>query len=447
MKGTLYVPNAPVETSVLEQISDKVSALSRAAEFLPKKIDNLQYVGSADNLTIGDNSVDYIFVDPPFGANINYSELNSLPEPWLKVVTNNHHEAIENSGQNKSADFYRDMMVRCFKEFYRILKPGKWITVEFSNTSSAVWNSIQMAITSAGLVIANVSALDKKQGGIRSITTTTAVRQDLIISCYKPSESLVNRINENNKDETVWSFINEHLSHLPVHIERDNTTTAIVERSSKILYDRLVSYYVQKGLVVPIDATDFQKGLKEYFIERDEMYFTVPQAAEYAEKRKHTTGVEPLGLIVSDEANGIEWLKLRLKEPKTYQEISPEWMQTVKGVKKGDILPELKDILEQNFIEDELGYWHVPNYEKQIDLEKMRHKTLMREFNIIKELAQKSRASIKGVRRAALYEGFKQCLKDKDFKTIILICDKISQNILSEDDQLLQYYDIAQMRS
>lgn len=54
-------------------------------------------------------------------------------------------------------------MVRCFREFYRILKPGKWITIEFSNTSSAVWNSIQMAITSAGLIIANVAALDKSK--------------------------------------------------------------------------------------------------------------------------------------------------------------------------------------------------------------------------------------------------------------------------------------------
>lgn len=77
-----------------------------------------------------------------------------------------------------------------------------------------------------------------------------------------------------------------------------------------------------------------------------------------------------MGLIVSDEANGIEWLKMLLKEPKTYQEISPDWMQAVNGLRKGDVLPELKDILEENFIEDETGHWHVPDLEKQIDLEK-----------------------------------------------------------------------------
>jgi len=41
----------------------------------------------------------------------------------------------------------------------------------------------------------------------------------------------------------------------------------------------------------------------------------------------------------------------------------------------------------------------------------------------------------------------KQCFKGKDFQTILLLGDKIPQNILTEDEVLLQYYDIAQMRS
>ena len=43
----------------------------RAEEVLANVRPNIQYVGSADRLSIDDNSVDYIFTDPPFGANIN----------------------------------------------------------------------------------------------------------------------------------------------------------------------------------------------------------------------------------------------------------------------------------------------------------------------------------------------------------------------------------------
>ena len=447
LTGTLYIPSLNVELNPVNILRRKIG--DYVATSYNQRGNSVISLLSATNLgVINDSSIDYMFIDPPFGANIMYSELSFVWEGWLKVTTNNKEEAIVNEYQHKTLFEYQQLMNRSLREFYRILKPGKWLTMEFSNTSASVWNSIQNALQGVGFVVANVAALDKKQGSFKAVTTTTAVKQDLVITCYKPSDDLTDKLalSSSNKD-SVWDFISEHLGHLPVHIERGNATTTVVERSPKILYDRLISYYVQHGYQIPMDAQEFQAGLRERFIERDDMYFTAPQAAEYEEKRKHTSEFVPMGLIVSDEANGIEWLKLQLKEPKTYQEISPEWMQAVNGLRKGDVLPELRDILEENFIEDETGHWHVPDLEKQIDLEKLKHKSLMKEFNLYKEMAQKPRARIKEVRVEALREGFKQCFKDKDFATILLLGDKIPQNILTEDEVLLQYYDIAQMRS
>ena len=445
LKGTLYVPNAPTETSVLEQIADKMSAAIRATEILAKVRPNVQYVGSADALTLRDDSIDYIFIDPPFGANINYSELNSLPEPWLRVVTNNGHEAIENKAQGKTAQTYRDTMTACFREYYRVLKPGKWMTVEFSSTSASVWNGIQNAMQSAGFVIVNVAALDKKQGSFNAVTTTTAVKQDLVITCFKPSDETVSRLRKHTDDgKNVYDFVDELLVHLPVHLQKERKTTAVVERSPKILFDRVVSYFVQHGLPVPLDASEFQKGLRERYIEKDGMFFTAVQAAEYEEKKKEAPDFVPLGIIVSDEANGIQWLKNQLHdEPKTYQELQPEWMQAISGVRKGDILPELKDLLDENFIEMEDGRWRLPNIQDDVDKEALRTKALLREFKHYVEQALKPKAKLKEVRVEALRAGFKDCYINKDFQTIVTVGDKIPQNLRDEDETLLQYYDIA----
>ena len=447
VSGTLFTPSLNIEQNPYRLLKGKIRDFI-STNYGMRGNSAISLLSATNIEAIYADSIDYMFIDPPFGANIMYSELNSIWEGWLKIVTNNQTEAIVNEYQHKTLFEYQQLMNRSLKEFYRILKPGKWLTMEFSNTSAAVWNSIQNALQGVGFVVANVAALDKKQGSFKAVTTTTAVKQDLVITCYKPSNELTEKLalSNSNKD-SVWDFLSEHLGHLLVHIERGNATTSVVERSPKVLYDRLISYYIQHGYQIPMDAQEFQTGLRERFIERDGMYFTVPQAAEYEEKRKRTSEFVPMGLIVSDEANGIEWLKLQLKEPKTYQEISPEWMQAVNGLRKGDVLPELKDILEENFIEDETGHWHVPDLEKQIDLEKLKHKSLMKEFNLYKEMSQKPRARIKEVRVEALREGFKQCFKDKDFATIILLGDKIPQNILTEDEVLLQYYDIAQMRS
>ena len=120
-----------------------------------------------DIFNIKENLIDYIFTDPPFGANLNYSELSFIWEAWLKVITNNETEAIVNNVQGKGLVEYQSLMTQCFKEYYRVLKPNRWMTVEFSNSKNSVWNAIQESLIRAGFIIADVRVLDKKQGSCR----------------------------------------------------------------------------------------------------------------------------------------------------------------------------------------------------------------------------------------------------------------------------------------
>jgi adenine-specific DNA methylase len=120
---------------------------------------------------INNNSVDYIFTDPPFGSNIMYSELNFLWEAWLKVITDNTSEAIINNSQKKGLDEYKELMTNCFQEMYKILKPNRWVTVVFHNSKASVWNAIQDAISKAGFIIVQVTILDKVQGSYKQVSS------------------------------------------------------------------------------------------------------------------------------------------------------------------------------------------------------------------------------------------------------------------------------------
>ena len=445
--GTLYIPSLFYEYSGLKMFSERPRYALNAFKFVGKG--NLTYTGSATKLNLNDDSIDYIFVDPPFGANLMYSELNFMWESWLKVITNVKNEAIENKSQSKSLFNYQELMLKSFSEYYRVLKKGKWMTVEFSNTSAAVWNSIQTVLQNSGFVIANVAGLDKKQGSFNAMTNATSVKQDLVISCYKPSSKFDEKFRQHqNTDVAVWDFVEEHLNHLPVHLVKENATTAIIERSPKILFDRLIAFYVQKGLPVPIDAGAFQKGLRERFIERDGMFFTNEQVQEYDKKKRENPEFIQLSILVSSEQDGVLWLKNVLTEkPLTYQDIQPLWMQALAGVRKGDVIPELADILEENFLKDNGGKWYTPDPENEADLEKLRTKRLLKQFDTYKTEAAKPKAkNIKEVRVEALRVGFKQCYQDKDFQSIVAVGDKIPNNLLMEDEVLLQFYDIASTR-
>lgn len=447
LTGTLYVPSLNVELNPINILNRKIKDIS-AMEYLTRG-NAIVSINSATELhSLSDASIDYIFTDPPFGANIMYSELSCIWESWIKVMTNTKEEAIINNVQQKSLFEYQTLMNRSFQEYYRVLKPGKWITIEFSNTSASVWNSIQNALQGVGFIVVNVAALDKKQGSFKAVTTTTAVKQDLVITCYKPSKELTFKLEDSlDKSANAMDFIEELLVHLPIHQEKDNSTTAVVERSPKILYDRLISYYVRHGYAIPMDAQEFQKSLHDRFIERDGMFFTASQALEYEDKKSKTTGIVPMALFIGSEAEGIEWLKRELETPQTYSELQPEWMKNMTPTKKGDILPELSEILEDNFIKDADGKWRKPDAEKAADMEIMRGRKMMKEYNMYLEQAQKPKARrMRDTRLEVLRYGFKECYKQKDYQAIITVGDHIQESLLQEDEILLQYYDIAVSR-
>jgi hypothetical protein len=477
LAGTLYIPSNQIEYCLISMIGFRIKDISSYQSQRDRDTRQIVFTCSTDNVLIPDNSLDYLFFDPPFGANLNYSELNSLWEVWLKVITNNKPEAIENSFQGKGSNEYRQLMTACFKEAYRILKPGRWTTIEFSNTKASVWNSIQTALNEAGFIIANVSALDKKQRSFKSLTNTKSVKQDLVISAYKPNGGFEDRFQEEaTTEEGVWDFVRTHLDYLPVIKSQGALLQMVPERDPRILFDQMVAYYVRKGYPVPLSSQEFQIGLAQRFIERDGMYFLPEQVAEY-DRKKMTKQVFQVKLFVSDEASAIQWLRQLIKEkPQTFQDINPLFMQELGGWSKNEQQLDLRELLNQNFLcyegkgevpsqihsylstnwpdmrnrsKDDLvlvakakNRWYIPDPNKAGDLEKLRERSLLKEFGEYKQ----SKKKLKTFRLEAVRAGFKKAWQERDYTTIIAVSEKIPNNILEEDPKLLMWYDQAVTR-
>src|SRR5690606_16209574 len=238
------------------------------------------------------------------------------------------------------------------KEYYRVLKPGRWMTVEFNNSQSRVWNAIQEAIQRAGFVIAHVAILDKKQGTFKAVTTTTAVKHDLIISAYKPSEEMERQIRvHQGMAQSAWEFVENHLRQLPVFLGQKGQAVVIMERTPRVLYERMVAYHVQHGFPVPLSSAEFQKELMVRYPVRDGMIFLDDQVAEYDRKRLRAKEFVQLNLFVTDENSAIEWLRQQLmRKPQTRRELQPDFMREIQHIAAHEQLPELDVLLEQNFL-------------------------------------------------------------------------------------------------
>ncbi|WP_336801062.1 DNA methyltransferase [Kaistia sp. MMO-174] len=476
--GTLYVPSLQGEQNVLNAFAEKSRMIARA--YNPKIRNQYISTGHSGKLTIPDQTIDYIFLDPPFGANISYSELNFLWESWLGVTTNATDEAVENNSHGKGLDEYRKLMTQCFREAHRILKPGRWMTVEFSNTKASVWNAIQTALQEAGFVVANISALDKKQGSFKAVTTTTAVKQDLVISAYKPNGGLEERFTKTGGSEaSVWDFVRTHLGYLPAVKMRSGNLEFINERDPRIIFDRMVSWFIRHNVPVPLSSQEFQEGLAQRFSERDGMIFLPEQASEYDRKRAQAAQAPQMELFVSDERSAIDWLMDFLrKRPSTYQEVHPGFTSQVgAGWRKHEERPELSALLADNFLrydgngdvpsqihsylstnfKDLRGLekddprlkakakdrWYVPDPSKAKDLEQKRERALLKEFENYKSALGRK---LKEFRLEVLRAGFKTAWAAKDYKTIIGLAQKIPEEALQEDEKLLLWYDQALTR-
>ena len=479
LSGTLYVPSLVKELSILRRLYAALESRQKVKAFSSYG----SYTGTTESCTsisiLPTNSLDYIFIDPPFGSNLMYSELAFLWESWLKVRTDNRKEAIENRTQCKGANEYRSLMIASLRSAYRVLKPGRWITVEFSNTKASVWNSIQAALSEAGFIIANVAALDKQKGSYNSQANTTSVKQDLVISAYKPNGGFEERfISEAQSESGVWDFIRTHMKYLPVFKSKNGGLVPISERDPRILFDQVISYFVRKGFNVPISSQEFQQGLAERFVLRDGMFFLPEQAVEYDKKRLRVKEAVQLNLFVCDEASAIQWLKQELMaKPRTYQDMHPIFMQELAGWQKHEKGLELAELLSQNFIQyDGKGEvpsqihsylstnykelrnlnkddsslvmkskdrWYVPDPKKSGDLEKVRERALLKEF---KEYVEFKKKRLKVFRIEAVRAGFKKAWQDRDYAMIIAVAEKIPEKILQEDPKLLMWYDQAVTR-
>ena len=480
LSGVFYVASQTAECSPWYVLEGKLSRLTKAFQSYRPKCVTAITTGSATNMPIPTESVDYIFTDPPFGENIYYADLNVLVESWHGVRTDALPEAIVDRVRDKSVFDYQKLMTESFAEYYRVLKPGRWITIVFSNSRAAVWNSIQVGLQQVGFVVAEVTALDKKQGSFQQVVSPNAVKQDLVISAYKPNGGLEKRLAERGAaPESSWDFVETHLRQLPITKGKSGILEMVVERDPRRIYDRMVAWFVRHDFPVPLSTEEFLDGLRNRYPERDGMVFLPEQVAEYDRKRAQAAQAPQMELFVSDERSAIDWLMDFLrKRPSTYQEVHPEFTTQVgAGWRKHEERPELSALLADNFLrydgngdvpsqihsylstnfKDLRGLekddprlkakakdrWYAPDPSKAKDLEQKRERALLKEFENYKSAPGRK---LKEFRLEVLRAGFKTAWGSKDYKTIIGIAQKIPEEALQEDEKLLLWYDQALTR-
>lgn len=253
--GVLYISNLPIEKNILEGIRRKISTLKQAFKLVESSESSVSvFNSSSTSLKMPEQSVDYVFTDPPFGDYIPYSEINQINEAWLGKLTNQIDEAIMNVAQKKGIDEYRHLMQSVFSEVNRVLKDNGSLSLVFHSAKAEIWQALIDSYQRSNFTVVTSSILDKIQSSFKQVISNVKVQGDPLLLLSK-SETVSQRKSVIKKDYDS-ALIKTIISN--AFIVSNNPDEQKPER----LFSRYINACLELGKPVLFDAVEFYSIIK-----------------------------------------------------------------------------------------------------------------------------------------------------------------------------------------
>jgi len=371
-KGTLYVASLTSESNVLEGWSNKVAEILPVFAMLRSSLTNTAVVrtGHAANFaTVPSESIDYVFTDPPFGSNIFYADCSLLWEAWLGVFTNEQLEIVvsdrRKDGPFKTLDDYSELMENVFHELFRVLKPGRWATVEFNNSDGKVFNGIKSAVLNAGFRIENMLLLDKTQKSFKQLRGVSdgedVVDKDVLFNLHKPAVIRAeSQHNDHDLEHQVTDAVRQHLLTLPTRIAAEPAKYSDEHRTTATINSMLMNALIPRGVSVEqLNLPFIERVCSRYFRKIGQHWYLRGEAIG----GNGNGGLFEEEVVIRDSLSAIDWLRQKLRSsPMLIGELKPLWMRAT-GLLPAEVSHEfvLEELLLENFWRDQdTNRWREP---------------------------------------------------------------------------------------
>ena len=264
MTGTYWIPQLIKDINVWRyfrewygdarrHVAQKNSSFSSADAKVIISTQNATSLGD-----IPSDSIDYIFTDPPYSWKVQFGEANFLWEAFMGFDTKwLDDEIIVNEHRKMTEGEWAGRLVLVLKECFRVLKPGRWMSICYHDTSEGTWAVLQDLLAEAGFVASEVAetlVIDSDQKSIKQITADKVAKRDLVLNLRKPVRGhwIVSRIYI-PADVDAPTFMD-----LGRHIIKDYLTNHPGASKDRI-YDAVVGCMVRKG---QMEAHDFDALLR-----------------------------------------------------------------------------------------------------------------------------------------------------------------------------------------
>ncbi len=262
--GNYAIPPVRKERNVWNTFERKYKAIRSGKEITNSTLSGIDIENSAKFAIrdcrhikeIPSNSVDYVFTDPPYGDVVQFFELNYVWDAWLGQNTFFDKEIVINHHQGKDIKEYQKMMKEALSEIYRVLKPGRWLTLTYHDANVLSWKAVGEAVREVGFHIDDSSEdgfIDSDTGTYQQYIYDKATKRDLIVNLKKLNSGQKGfsekskKINKEELKQHILDIVYDFLSNEGLH-------------SLDKIYDKVIAKLFKDG---NLDIFDLKEVLKQ----------------------------------------------------------------------------------------------------------------------------------------------------------------------------------------
>lgn len=286
------------------------------------------FARTAEDLSfLPDRSVDAIITDPPYYGNVMYSELSDFFYVWLRLALKDNYpefssplvpkerEIVVNekarvNGGVKDDAFFRQGLLRCFRECHRVLKDEGLLVFTFHHEAPKAWAAVLDAVLQAGFDIRRVWTYHSET---RSGVHGGGIRFDTIIVARKRTEEPTEASWANLQDEIVGEVQAElrRLLENGVRVSPEDVFVIVIGKALAV-YSRHYPKVMREGKPVTLEqAIDDIEGLVD---EQIDAYYgmVVPSWLDavsriYCQTLAHRAMVSRDALVKVCRTRNMEW--------------------------------------------------------------------------------------------------------------------------------------------
>lgn len=213
-----YIGETYIENNVLHYYENRIKKAIKGKEDFLKALSNNKIQCDyritnfdAKDIKLPDNSVDYVFTDPPYGDSVPYFEQSIIWNSWLKLAPDYHKEIVisDSNQRKKNIEAFENDINSAFSEIRRILKDNKHFSLTFHSLSGLEWKAVSNACVFNNFNVVDYEWLEQKTYPPRQLNRVKSIKGDVLVTFRKNPDPVHLRLCD---DEQFTNIIRDFIT-------------------------------------------------------------------------------------------------------------------------------------------------------------------------------------------------------------------------------------------